>query len=430
MSGRPSRPVGESSELRVVPATGVLACGLMTRAGGRHTVFTDGQQAQRRSYGDSVMEQRFLWDGEKMLRQTDGATGGMGQPGVSHPGLGGGMGQPGGAGTGMGVGTGAGAGAVADGAGGAGPRCRWLAPATGRPWREGRWCCRCSNRQDERFGCIIEPPPIESHGGQKRIVESYDVSCGAGGAGAQCDASFRIWLRRPTGWYVAKDNWQRTGTVREYAAGRVCQAGAGGVVPTAGEKNVCGPEIKPELRRILSKVRDEYNTLAATDQTRLNRACRSIDPVWHPGDVGNPGAHFSHAVKDAWDIGQLRDGDYTGYGDRCAMGSCRRSVMVGGKCFTDAAVNYVLFGLLARMCGYSSLWTMALVAASMSVKIPFGIYTPAAALSALKWAAAGWAYYPTGSGEPPEERGQCPACGLRIPSPGGLSVTWDYIDIF
>lgn len=43
----------------------------------------------------------------------------------------------------MGVGTGGGAGAVADGAGGAGARCRWVAAAPPRPWREGMaWAAR------------------------------------------------------------------------------------------------------------------------------------------------------------------------------------------------------------------------------------------------------------------------------------------------
>ncbi len=201
------------------------------------------------------------------------------------------------------------------------------------------------------------------------------------------------------------------------------------------ERDKCGPEITLDLWRILALVRARYNTLATTNPTRLRRACRSIDPLWLPGDVDNPYAHWFHAVYDAWDIEQLRDGDFTGYQNRCATGKCIRTVMVRGKCYTDAAVNYVLFGLIANLCHRSSLWTVATAAAGMPLKMSMGlfgltVYTPASALSALKWAVAGWGNYPIGSKEPPEERPECPACGLTIPCPGSLSVMWDNMSIF
>jgi len=188
----------------------------------------------------------------------------------------------------------------------------------------------------------------------------------------------------------------------------------------------CGPDITHALAHILGKVREKYQELESNDPSRLHRACRAIDPVWLPGDYDNPIHHLQHALHDAWDIQELRTGEFDNYQDQCAIGDCERTVQVGkkGDCFTDNAVNYVLFGLIANLCDRSSLWTMTM-AATKIVKTT----RPSAWLSAVRWAMAGWGNYPTGADEPPEERRKCRRCRLSVPV-GSLTAEWDYMSIW
>jgi hypothetical protein len=91
-------------------------------------------------------------------------------------------------------------------------------------------------------------------------------------------------------------------------------------------------------------------------------------------------------------------------------------------------VNYVLFGLLGKLCGYNLEWVVQ-TAATTFLKAAVLLYTPAAALSAVKWAAAGWNDYPYGAGEPAEERGDCARCPGGSVASGGLTATWDNMTI-
>ena len=201
--------------------------------------------------------------------------------------------------------------------------------------------------------------------------------------------------------------------------------------PEEGDK--CGPDVKKALVPLLDKVGSLAAFLAIRAPARFHRACRAIDPIWKPGDVDGLVAHWSHAVYDAWDIGELRFGGVHTVSPQCPTGACNgtreSTVGVNEACFTSASVNYVLFGLLGRLCGYSLAWVKTW-ASTTFLKVLFLLHTPSAASSALNWAEAGWNVYPHGAGEPAADRGDCSRCrGGSLP-PGDLSATWDGMDIW
>jgi len=167
----------------------------------------------------------------------------------------------------------------------------------------------------------------------------------------------------------------------------------------------CGPDISQPLRSVIWKVRGDFY---GWGRIRRWRACRSLDQL--PWALG------------AWDIRELspsRRQRLNTYCEGCPTRDCWNTAEVDEGCYLPAAVNYVLFGTMGDLCGWSLTRTLWLVEMyKRSLGHPHG-----ASWATTAWAVAGyngWPRYPT-----PESDDRYSHCTTDCdPYTEGFSYIW------
>ncbi|MFN0153589.1 MAG: hypothetical protein ACKVUT_04355 [Gaiella sp.] len=181
-------------------------------------------------------------------------------------------------------------------------------------------------------------------------------------------------------------------------------------------KKVCGPDITSELESTLSRVKSAF---AGWSGAKRFVACTNL--------VTLPGAASS------WDIRELGPGGRSGFSKsyQPSCSTCGHSVQVGTDCHYSGSVNYVVYGVMMRLCHdhftreesgfadwYSSNEMLELIYIHKNKS-----GTEAANFQASNnWALAG---YHSGSVRPtpPGDRKECTPCPNGY-SGRGLTVNW------
>ncbi len=180
-------------------------------------------------------------------------------------------------------------------------------------------------------------------------------------------------------------------------------------------KKTCGPDISAALDAALSRVKSEF---AGWSAPKRATACANL--------VTLPGAAIS------WDISELGPGGRERFANRhrptCA--TCGFSVQVGRDCHYSGSVNYVVYGVMMRLCRDNYADESASESWFSPEEMLELIYihknqsgTQAANFQASnEWALTG---YHTGTVRPtpPGDRKECDPCPDQHTGPG-LTVRW------
>lgn len=184
------------------------------------------------------------------------------------------------------------------------------------------------------------------------------------------------------------------------------------------QKGVCGPDITDALERALSRVKSEF---ASWSGTKRFAACANL--------VTLPGAAIS------WDVVELGPGGRERFAraHRPECSTCGFSVQVGRDCHYSGSVNYVVFGLMMRLC-HDHFASSSVADWFSSEAMQELIYTyknmtgtqAANFQAATEWALAGYqsrSVRPSPRGDRVEE---CQLCSKPY-SGSGLTVRWTAI---
>ena len=196
-------------------------------------------------------------------------------------------------------------------------------------------------------------------------------------------------------------------------AGSACGAPPG--PPCVATQKVCGPDVTGALESALGRVK---STFAGWSDLRRANVCGDL--------VTLPAAAFN------WDVRELGPGGREAFQKRYGgCSSCGYTVAVGGRCHYSGSVNYVVYGVMMRLChdhfSSSDSWFADWFTREEMLEM---IYmhknktgTQAGNFQASnEWALAG---YETGTVRPtpPAERPQCTPCPDAYAGPG-LTVNW------
>lgn len=186
----------------------------------------------------------------------------------------------------------------------------------------------------------------------------------------------------------------------------------------------CGPDITWTLSDTLDKIKRKYNSQT---QPCKQAMCDSLTTLY--------GLKFAYA----WDIVDLsnKSGPSTMFMDTevyhqhgCTLSACcQSSVQVGSECFKAYTVNYVMFGLIWKLCGNRYGYMRDIVALWKIRYADLEVY------EALSWAEAGYHGWPMTSTPTTWLTDYCPLkCRYpvdihRIREPG-FEVHWLPLDNF
>lgn len=159
---------------------------------------------------------------------------------------------------------------------------------------------------------------------------------------------------------------------------------------------ICGPDVTNRIRNTLSNVRWSFGRLTALQGS----ACRNLD--------------FPPEALYSWDIIELHNSDWIWqtFRPECAtIGGnppCGHSIQVGTQCHYAGSVNYVVYGLMCRLCydrGIRRFTEEHMLAQIEMYKSGAPNYHPS-----RQWAIAGYRNWPS-SGTPAGDRSNCsPTC--------------------
>lgn len=180
---------------------------------------------------------------------------------------------------------------------------------------------------------------------------------------------------------------------------------------------VCGPDVTAEIITALSNVR---STFGGWTRAVKEDACNNLDSLLTGGY--------------AWDIFDLHNNAWIhqNYRPACATAGatppCGSSVQVGDECYYAGSANYVVFGLMCKLCFDHYMSTLnpqgvyRFTKSKMFRLINYykgtgfsGLATPAANFAeSQQWAAAGYDGWPSGGTPPAGDRSNClPLCPTR-----------------
>lgn len=190
---------------------------------------------------------------------------------------------------------------------------------------------------------------------------------------------------------------------------------------------VCGPDVTSEISTALTNVR---STFAGWTSTVREDACDNLDSIW-------TGTY-------AWDIVNLHNQAWIhqNYRPLCATAgatpACGSSVQVGTECYYAGSPNYVVFGVMCKLCSdhytgtqnqsginrFTSQEMLDLINDYKGTGIT-GLATPAANFSeSCQWAEAGYNGWPSGGTPPAGDRSNCsPLCPTAYSGPA-FTVYW------
>jgi len=115
--------------------------------------------------------------------------------------------------------------------------------------------------------------------------------------------------------------------------------------PPGSYSDYCGADISVPLAALLGKIVKAYNSWTPELKKR-NCAVMDVDAKLN--------------AIDGWDIEDLRPN--LGYPSVISKeilkkGECTRTLTVGGNCYRDEEINYVMWGEMAKLCGKSLGWS-------------------------------------------------------------------------
>ena len=105
----------------------------------------------------------------------------------------------------------------------------------------------------------------------------------------------------------------------------------------------CGPEVSGALAGTLSGVKARFDALSEAHKKKV--------------------CSLGH-LAGTWDI------RFPDPPAGCGEGACTQTVMVNGKCYDQWKVNYLLFGYISKLCGFSRAKMEALIAAKKLIRKP------------------------------------------------------------
>jgi hypothetical protein len=180
----------------------------------------------------------------------------------------------------------------------------------------------------------------------------------------------------------------------------------------------CGPDVTKTLEQTMANVEAAFIGMTPPKKTAV---CEKFFFYWNV-----PAGSFFMS----WDIQDLMGGNYP---KKCKESgvACRNTVWVKNGCYKRAHVNYLLFGRVGSMCGFTKT-KMTTYAGWWKATKPKDS-TPEDDLpgQAERWTAAGYDGWPSGGGTPPPERTDCPECiidGKKVESTG-TSFTGHFADV-
>jgi len=222
---------------------------------------------------------------------------------------------------------------------------------------------------------------------------------------------------------------QQAQSLLEYAhSSPTKKVDASGLDPADGGKEkcdpkICGPDVTKELRAVINRTIKRYN---AWNKAQQARACKG-----HTSWERDPLRGGGPAYKNAWDIDKIYFGGNAWiknppYSPPCAMPhkDCGDSLQVGQMCYYSGSVNYVIFGVMSKLCGRWKI-TMTTLIWGYKGRVPF--IRKAAATNyaqSVAWAKAG--YDGMAGFVPPKLsiRKKCqPKCNVKYQE-GAMKVYW------
>jgi len=180
-------------------------------------------------------------------------------------------------------------------------------------------------------------------------------------------------------------------------------------------KNVCGPDVTVQLKNVVHHAQMVY---ASWSEDEREEHCGALVDV-------SPGSPWPAAAW-AWDIPELKDSLWLKlYQPTCATSpACDETVQIGGECHYMGSANYVIFGVMYKLCGGNSNGVTILIHAYKGGHLP-GQTRGGNFDASLAWARAGcdgWPDAPKVSAPPGDRTDLCkPACTIPYgprPQPG------------
>jgi hypothetical protein len=174
---------------------------------------------------------------------------------------------------------------------------------------------------------------------------------------------------------------------------------------------VCGPNVTKQVRDAVSRTQSKFVGWSSGDKTA---ACQALTS-WQTGDL-------------AWDIGQLHSQRWIlDYQPACASDGaepkCIASVQIDNDCHYAGSVNYVIFGIMCKLCynhftalgssnanDYTEAEMLNLIDLYKGTG-PLGLSTPSANFGpSREWSKAGYHGWPA-TASPAGDRSNCsPTC--------------------
>jgi outer membrane protein OmpA-like peptidoglycan-associated protein len=195
----------------------------------------------------------------------------------------------------------------------------------------------------------------------------------------------------------------------------------------------CGPDVTSEVVEVIDKTTTEFESW---DPDVRDRACKAISIGWTSLVERDPDRGGTRVYLNAWDIVELHVQDWISeeYSPPCAIGDrCRNSVTVDGECFYAGSANYVIFGVMYRLCrnhftisGPVRFSEGAMKGLIRAYKGPVPILRSRPAgnyQSSKEWAKSGYNGWRPGGSTPSGDRSECARCSEPYTGPA-FTVYW------
>jgi hypothetical protein len=179
-------------------------------------------------------------------------------------------------------------------------------------------------------------------------------------------------------------------------------------------RHVCGPDITDELRSAVGDLKSKFDRLSTDEQEEVCGTLNSLLYGLWTWDIA-----LLYHENNSWIIKDYRK---HGCASQGATPPCGETVQVGNQCYYSGTANYVIFGVMCRLCqqnldeddasNYDEDHMLEIIDA---YKGP-GIFLSASDnyRHSRKWAQAGYHGWPGGGTPPAGDRNNCfPRCSMR-----------------
>jgi hypothetical protein len=191
-------------------------------------------------------------------------------------------------------------------------------------------------------------------------------------------------------------------------------------VDPSGQCPLCGPDVAANVADAIAQTKAQF----AANPTKQKQACRSIASIT---------SISTGTIAAVWDVMELKGQFWINKSPVCppcaTPPDCRSTVQIGKECHYAGSVNYVIFGVMMKLCydsqpwydkfEYTKAWMLMLITGYKGGIT--GNYVPS-----MGWAVAGYDGYPAVL-PPPGEHPECsPTCPLKPNAPGIPTKFWGH----